>query len=204
MPDDIEGLRKRIAALEQELANKIEYYENILSLLPGHVYWLDRQNVYLGCNEEQARHAGLQSRFDIVNKTNAELPWREQAVELDLSNLAVMETGIPQTSTEFARISEGDRVYFSQKVPLRNKANQTIGLLGISLDITELKKTQEKLAQAKENAEAANRAKDEFIRNMSHDIRTPLSGIIGMSSILEQEAQSQAVKEYAHMVNVSG
>lgn len=39
---------------------------------------------------------------------------------------------------------------------------------------------------------------------MSHDIRTPLTGIIGMSSILEQEVEKQTEKEHAHMVNISG
>jgi len=71
-------------------------------------------------------------------------------------------------------------------------------------DITERKNMELHLKQAKEEAEAANRAKSEFIANMSHDIRTPLAGIIGIASILEDEAPDESIKEYAHMLNMSG
>lgn len=198
------ALQNQIEALQKQIEERTEYYENILSLMPGHVYWLDKNNTYLGCNNEQAKDAGLSSRLDIVNKTNAELPWHDQAEKLDKINREVMMTGERQTATEFAEMVDGEKIFFSQKVPLKNKKNEIIGLLGISVDITELTKTQEQLARAKEEAEAANLAKDVFIRNMSHDIRTPLSGIIGISSILEQEAHTHEEKENAHMINVSG
>ena len=53
-------------------------------------------------------------------------------------------------------------------------------------------------------AEAASRAKTEFIANMGHDIRTPLTGIIGMSSILEDEVKDPTEKEHAMMIHQSG
>ena len=72
----------------------------------------------------------------------------------------------------------------SHKEPLLDEFGEAIGVTGISMDITELKNTQKSLVEAKEKAEAANKAKTEFIANMSHDIRTPLTGVIGMASLL--------------------
>jgi len=197
-------LRKKIIELEQLLEEKINYYENILSLLPGHVYWVNRDNIYLGCNNEQAKDAGLSSRQEIVNKRNSELPWRDQAAELDRINNQIMETGVAQSIIEYAEMIDGVKTYLSQKVPLKNRSGTIIGLLGISLDITELKKTQKELAKAKEKAEAANRAKSTFIANMSHDIRTPLSGIIGMTALLEEEITDPIAKENVRLVHESG
>lgn len=197
-------LRKKIIELEQLLEEKINYYENILSLLPGHVYWVNRDNIYLGCNNEQAKDAGLSSRQEIVNKRNSELPWRDQAAELDRINNQIMETGVAQSIIEYAEMIDGVKTYLSQKVPLKNRSGTIIGLLGISLDITELKKTQKELAKAKEKAEAANRAKSTFIANMSHDIRTPLSGIIGMTALLEEEINDPIAKENVRLVHESG
>lgn len=57
--------------------------------------------------------------------------------------------------------------------------------MGVSLDITELSNTQKKLRDAVQMAEQANLAKTEFLLNMSHDIRTPCSGILGLSKILK-------------------
>lgn len=203
MDSEITILQRRIDELEKKLEEKMEYYESILAVLPGHVYWLDKNNIYLGCNNLQAQHAGLESRMDIVNKVNSDLPWKEQARQLDRVNKEIMRTGISLTTTETAQMTNGNNIYLSEKVPLRNKYNEIIGLVGISVDITELKRTQQELIQAKNIAESANRAKSEFIANMSHDIRTPLTGIIGMANLLLTSSHENQ-PEIAAMIAQSG
>lgn len=78
------------------------------------------------------------------------------------------------------------------------------GATGVAVDITQEKKHEFELKKAKEDAEAANRAKIVFIENMSHDIRTPLSGVIGMSSLLTQKLTIPQHKQYAQWINDSG
>jgi signal transduction histidine kinase/ActR/RegA family two-component response regulator len=198
------SLEQEKLKFENELQVVHDYYDSIIAFMPGHVYWLDRNNVFLGCNDLQAKSARLKSRKDIIGKTNYDMPWKDQAEELNKLNTLVMETGVPHPAEEYAVMANGMGIYYSQKVPLRNQYNEIIGVLGISLDITERKKMEVALRRAKENAEVANQAKNEFIANMSHDFHTPLSGIVGMAKLLEEKAQDPERKQYARWIYESG
>jgi two-component system, sensor histidine kinase and response regulator len=70
-------------------------------------------------------------------------------------------------------------------------------------DISERKRTAAELLQAKELADAGNRAKSEFLANMSHEIRTPMNGIIGMNDLLLRTELDQRQRKYSGVVRES-
>ncbi len=73
--------------------------------------------------------------------------------------------------------------------PLRDRRGRITGRLVVLRDITELKRFEQDLYQAKEAAEAANRAKSTLLANMSHELRTPLNAVIGYSELLGEEVR---------------
>ncbi|HVT62746.1 MAG TPA: PAS domain-containing protein, partial [Legionellaceae bacterium] len=181
-------------------------FENILRHAPGLFYWKDCNSVYQGCNDEFSKLAGLKSRYEVIGKTDHELNWKERAHLYINIDQAVIKSGQPILNhEEQITISKNKTITaITNKVPLRNSQGQVIGVLGITTDITHQKEVEKELNLAKEAAEMANRTKTAFIANMSHDIRTPVTGIVGVSSIMEELTTNIELKQYARDVHESG
>ena len=172
--------------------------ENIVANMPGFVYWKDKNGVYLGCNNRQARSLGFRYGYEIVGKTDFDLPWGENYAALFRKNdRYIIESGETLIIEEKSQVDGKNAIVLSHKSPMRNTQGEITGVLGISIDISDRKKIEEELNIAKEKAEAASRAKIEFLENMRHDIRTPLTGIVGFSELIKSEAENPRIKEYS-------
>ena len=112
------------------------------------------------------------------------------------ANEEVMSTGQNITTEESAFYHDGiEAIYLSNKVPLRDERGQVVGLLGISIDITDRKKQEEDLKRAKEKAEEAAVLKNDFIKNIEHDLRTPFTGILGIAEMIWKQETDNEKKE---------
>ncbi|WP_158045894.1 PAS domain S-box protein [Skermanella pratensis] len=114
-----------------------------------------------------------------------------------------------RSAMEF-RISRPDgeeRHVWAQWQFSRDESGEVAQVFGVCRDITEQKKTEEMLRAAKDAAEAASRAKSEFLASMSHELRTPLNAIMGFSEVLKEQILgplSERYRDYASDIHRSG
>lgn len=90
---------------------------------------------------------------------------------------------------------------------VRDEAGHILYAIGVAQDISEQKRHEEELIQAKNEADLANRSKTEFLANMSHELRTPLNAVIGFSQLIRDQAfgaNPERYVSYAEDINASG
>jgi PAS domain S-box-containing protein len=114
------------------------------------------------------------------------------------------ETGIQRTEFRVMR-TDGREVWATTATRItRDKDGKALRAIGATQNITERKSGELALLQAKDDAEAANKAKSAFLATMSHEIRTPLNGVLGMAQAMEAGPLEDIQRERLSVIRESG
>ncbi len=184
----------------QRLRDAQALLRTVIDLLPQKVFWKNKQGRYLGSNKAFAEEHGFKS---VTGLTLHDLGYPpDESFRYEESDRAAIEQGTSSYDNvvKISTTDERTKWVSYTKVPLRNAADEIIGVLGTYLDVSQFKETEFALIAARDASERANRAKDEFLSTMSHEIRTPLNGVIGCAQVLRDLVTDKDQRELADTV----
>ncbi|MBI5801497.1 MAG: PAS domain S-box protein [Verrucomicrobia bacterium] len=191
--------RKRI---EEQLAAERDLLRALLDNVPDRIYFKDTESRFLQCSMAMAKRLGLKDAAEVVGKTDFDFHAPELAREFFADEQRILLTGTPLINKIERQLAiDGSEIWASvTKVPLRNRAGFITGIIGISRDITDIKRVERELQQARDTALESTRLKSQFLAAMSHEIRTPMNGVVGMIELLLDTDLAPQQREFAETV----
>ncbi|GJM06520.1 MAG: hybrid sensor histidine kinase/response regulator [marine bacterium B5-7] len=153
----------------------------------GNLFWKDIDGRYLGFYGDALTLLGMKQE-DVIGRTDSDV-FGEQGALLHEHDLQVIKADRPIHFDEMLNFPRRPQHrYTVMKAPYKNALGETIGVIGHAMDVTESLMQRQALDNMRRVADKSKQAKSEFMACVSHDLRTPLNGIIGMAEVLKQDA----------------
>ncbi len=142
---------------------------------------------------------------EMVGKVRTEI-LHPHSVPVVMAAFTRMLADPTRTEVEMARVrhKDGHWVWMQTSARMICENGEPVGIIDVSRDVTETIAAAKALQEAKLEAEAANRAKADFLANVSHEIRTPMNGVLGALHLLESEPISAEGRELMRQATGAG
>ena len=180
--DPAEGTLKK-----DDMSHMIDFslLKMVIDTVAEGIFVKDRKARYILVNRSGLELFHKLHEKDIIGKTIAELIPDDYARQLFEEDIEILRTGKPVHAQERVLDTPGGKeIRLITKIPLRDCDGSVTGLVEITRDISTMRKYEEALKQAKDDAEVAHMSRLAFLSNMSNELRSPLTSVIAMSDIL--------------------
>ncbi|HEV7925490.1 MAG TPA: response regulator [Verrucomicrobiae bacterium] len=191
----------------QDLLQKSEAkFRTLGESAPDCIFLADRIGQWVYCNSPWTKMTGLSSTESMGHGWIRSLHPEDKVRILEQWDQALRER--KELSQEFRLITDTGRVRWvsCRTAPAQyepGEPGETGGYAGSIKDISSYKEVEDALRRAKTDAEAAVKAKSEFLAKMSHEIRTPMNGVIGMTNLLTDTEMTSQQREYTDTIRRS-
>ena len=210
------SLHQRIAELEEQVKEqKIalntlgsaqlldKRYQELVEHAPVCIHEIDSNGKLVKMNPAGIAMLGLTQESEVVNT-----PYLNFVGDANLGRIqGLMQEALKGNQASHFQFTvdtpAGDKTFESNFIPILDPHGNITKLMGVTRDITLKHQSESHLLKAKEHAENENLAKSKFMANISHELRTPINGILGASQILAFESLTPEQTELADIIHSS-
>ncbi|MFH0759238.1 MAG: response regulator [Bacteroidota bacterium] len=194
------GFREDITNLSrslQELHMEKEYLEALLDNIPYYIFFTDRHHRYIRINKMMAGLLRVSSHGEAVGKGNDSFFSKRVARKMLDEDKSIMNSGQAIVNKTIYFEDEGVPGFWMEnnKIPIRDERGVITMIVGIFKNVSEAKRIETELKEARDKARESDRLKTSFLANMSHEIRTPMNGILGFANLLRAPDLSEEKKD---------
>jgi PAS domain S-box-containing protein len=201
---------------EMALRESERRLSDIIDFLPLATMVIDREGRVVAWNREMEKVTGV-NRVDILGKGDHEYAVPFYGVRRPIL-IDLVFTAQDELATRYSQVRRDGGILSAEAyIPqlgiilvgyasaLYGSDGNIIGAIESVRDITDIRRVEADLKEAKDEADAANRSKSLFLANMSHEIRTPMNAILGFAQLMERDPSlSQQSREHLEIINRSG
>ncbi len=188
--------------IESEKRLNEKRYQDLVETVSDIIYRCDSKGHFLYVNPTAIHVCGY-SGEELVGKHFSEIIREDYRKKVLFFYLEQLTSGVLSTYLEFPVITKsGNEIWIGQTVDTYH-LDDDIEFIALARDITDRKKIETELIEAKDLAEESVRSKELFMANMSHEIRTPMNAIIGMGELLHRTTLNLRQQQYVDAIKTS-
>ncbi len=194
-----EELLEEIRQLKEEkLKNERLLLRTVIDNLPASIYCKDLEGRKTLVNNAELRMIGAKSEEEVLGKTDFDFYPKEIAEGFFADDQLVIQENKPVINREEYLIDEkGEKRWLlTSKIPMLDDQGNVIGLVGIGRDITDRVKISKEIQLRNEQLTQLNAEKDKFFSIIAHDLKSPFTGLLGLTELMVESSDSFTKEEF--------
>jgi PAS domain S-box-containing protein len=189
------ALKEKLEKTEANFKQVNREQKIIIDNVPAMIFFTNKQSKIIRTNEKFAEEFNKKSDElvgkqinDVFNEINQEYNIKDDQ--------KIINTGIKKTNiTKQIKTKDKDKWLLINKIPYKDNHGNIIGLIGFAFDFTEQRKAEEKIIQKNIELKKLNKLKTTFLNVTTHELRSPMTSIIGYLQMILKEKQGRLTSE---------